>query len=133
MQGSVRADLRPAPRRPRRHNLRATWSGIADLAVSLNWRHFGSTALSSNQSNPLLHGDPVEINRNIGAYNYIDLFGSWKMSDKAEIRMGVNNVLDKSPPAIAAGLLSAFGNGNTYPGVYDPMGRLLFAGVTFAF
>ncbi|HUQ10051.1 MAG TPA: TonB-dependent receptor [Steroidobacteraceae bacterium] len=116
-----------------RHNLRAIWSGIADLAVSLNWRHFGSTRLASNSSNPLLHGDPVEINASLPAYNYIDLFGSWKARENLEIRMGVNNLFDKSPPAIAAGLLSAFGNGNTYPGVYDPMGRLVFAGMTFNF
>jgi iron complex outermembrane receptor protein len=116
-----------------RHNLRATWSGVANLAVSLNWRHFGSTDLSSNTGNPFLAGDPVEINKTIDAYNYIDLFGSWSLRDSLELRMGVNNLFDKSPPAIAAGLLSSFGNGNTYPGVYDPMGRLLFAGVTFAF
>jgi outer membrane receptor protein involved in Fe transport len=116
-----------------RHNLRATWSPNTEIAVSLNWRHFGSTGLTSNTENPFLAGDPVEINKTIGAYNYIDLFGSWKLGDKTEVRMGVNNLFDKSPPAIAAGLLSAFGNGNTYPGVYDPMGRLLFAGMTFAF
>ena len=45
----------------------------------------------------------------------------------------MNNVFDKSPPAIAAGLLSSFGNGNTYPGVYDPMGRLLYVGMTVNF
>jgi iron complex outermembrane recepter protein len=42
-------------------------------------------------------------------------------------------VFDKDPPAIAAGLLSSFGNGNTYPGVYDPMGRELFIGATVSF
>jgi outer membrane receptor protein involved in Fe transport len=116
-----------------RHNLRATWSATSAVAVSLNWRHFGSTALSSNTGNPFLEGDPVEINNTIRAYNYIDLFGSWTLGERIELRAGVNNLFDKSPPAIAAGLLSAFGNGNTYPGVYDPMGRLLFAGVRFNF
>jgi len=53
-----------------------------------------------------------------------------------ELRAGINNVFDKDPPVIAAGLLGSFanvgfGNGNTYPGVYDPMGRVLFAGLTF--
>jgi outer membrane receptor protein involved in Fe transport len=117
-----------------RHNLRATWTPPSNKgAVSLNWRYFGSTGLSANTGNPFLQGDYVAINRSIPAYNYIDLFGSWKLGEKTEVRMGVNNLFDKSPPAIAAGLLSSFGNGNTYPGVYDPMGRLLFAGVTFTF
>ena len=45
-------------------------------------------------------------------------------------------MFDKDPPIIAAGLLGAFGNsnsfgnGNTYPGVYDPMGRVFFVGAT---
>jgi iron complex outermembrane receptor protein len=117
-----------------RHNLRTTWSvGGGKGAVSLNWRYFGGTKLTSNTGNEFLAGDPVEINAEIGSYSYFDLFGSWKLGDATEVRLGINNMLDKSPPAIAAGLLTSFGNGNTYPGVYDPMGRLLFAGVTFGF
>ena len=117
-----------------RHNLRTTWSvGGGKGAVSLNWRYFGGTKLTSNTENEFLAGDPVEINAEIGSYSYFDLFGSWKLGEETEVRLGINNLLDKSPPAIAAGLLTSFGNGNTYPGVYDPMGRLLFAGVTFGF
>jgi outer membrane receptor protein involved in Fe transport len=117
-----------------RHNLRTTWtlpSGKAN--VSLNWRYFGATRLSANTDNQFLAGDFVEINKEIKAYDYFDLYGSWKLSDSIEFRGGINNLLDKSPPAIAAGLLASFGNGNTYPGVYVPMGRVLFAGMTFQF
>jgi iron complex outermembrane receptor protein len=117
-----------------RHNLRATWSSPSGAgAVSLNWRYFGSTKLSANTSNPFLQGDYVTINREINAYNYIDLATTWKLMESVELRAGINNVFDKSPPVIAAGLLSSFGNGNTYPGVYDPMGRMLFVGTTISF
>ncbi|HTU64934.1 MAG TPA: TonB-dependent receptor [Steroidobacteraceae bacterium] len=117
-----------------RHNLRFTYSTPSGGGnVSLNWRYFGSTKLSANTDNPFLAGDHVEINANIPTYNYFDLFGSWKLTDSLELRGGVNNLLDKSPPAIAAGLLASFGNGNTYPGVFDPMGRMVFAGVTLEF
>jgi len=117
-----------------RHNLRTTWMTPSGKGVvSLNWRHFGGTSLSSNTENEFLSGDPVEINAKIKAYDYFDLFGSWQLGEKTTVRMGVNNLFDKSPPAIAAGLLTSFGNGNTYPGVYDPMGRLLFAGATISF
>jgi outer membrane receptor protein involved in Fe transport len=114
-----------------RHNMRFTWRlpGAAATTLSANWRYFGSTALSSNTSNPFLQGDPVTINSSIPAYSYLDLTANWKVG-RVEMRAGINNVFDKDPPAIAAGLLSSFGNGNTYPGVYDPMGRVLFAGVT---
>ena len=93
----------------------------------------GGTKLTSNTTNEFLEGSPVEINAEIESYDYFDLFTSWKLNDTVDVRFGVNNLLDKSPPAIAAGLLTSFGNGNTYPGVYDPMGRLLFAGATFSF
>ena len=49
------------------------------------------------------------------------------------LRAGINNLFDKDPPAIAQGLLSSFGNGNTYPGVYDPLGRMIFVGLTAKF
>jgi outer membrane receptor protein involved in Fe transport len=53
--------------------------------------------------------------------------------DSITLRAGVNNVFDKDPPVIAAGLLTLFGNGNTYPGTYDPMGRTIFVGATLDF
>jgi len=53
--------------------------------------------------------------------------------DNLSFRAGVNNLLDKSPPAIAQGLLYAFGNGNTYPGTYDVAGRTFFIGMNVEF
>jgi outer membrane receptor protein involved in Fe transport len=120
-----------------RHNLRATWSSPQNKAtVSANWRYFGETDISSNQSNEFLQGDPnhpIVVNRRISAYSYLDLAGTYKLLDSVEVRWGINNVFDRNPPVIAAGLLSSFGNGNTYPGVYDPMGRLLYLGAQIDF
>jgi len=117
-----------------RHQLRTTWTmPWAPATVSLNWRYFGATKLSSNNANPFLRGDLVEVNRKIKAYNYFDLAGTWQVREKISLRAGINNLFDKDPPVIAAGLLSSFGNGNTYPGTYDPMGRLMFVGATVDF
>jgi outer membrane receptor protein involved in Fe transport len=111
-----------------------TWSPNSRFAsVSLNWRYIGGTKITNNESNPFLSGDPVVINSRIKAYNYFDLATTVKPWRKLELRAGVNNLFDKSPPAIAAGLLSVFGNGNTYPGVYDPLGRYVFAGASIEF
>ena len=47
---------------------------------------------------------------------------------------GVNNLLDKDPPLLSSGGLTSgiTGplNGNTFPGVYDPLGRYIFVGGT---
>jgi len=59
----------------------------------------------------------------------------------------VNNIADKDPPIVQSGsggftsdcpTISGIGgnsscNGNTWPGVYDPLGRYLFAHVTAQF
>lgn len=110
-----------------RHNLRTTWMIPGTTAtVSLNWRYIGGVKLSSNTSNPYLAGTTSTINAHIADYSYFDLAGTYDIGWGMVLTGGVNNVLDKSPPAIASGLLTSFGNGNTYPGVYDPMGRVAF-------
>jgi len=117
-----------------RHNLRATWSSPqGKTTVSANWRYFGESKITTNESNEFLQGDTININRRIAAYSYLDLAGTYEVLDSVEVRYGINNVFDRNPPVIAAGLLSSFGNGNTYPGVYDPMGRLLYLGMTIEF
>ncbi len=48
--------------------------------------------------------------------------------------MGVNNIFDRDPPVAGQQVVPAgFGNGNTYPQVYDALGRYLFAGFTVDF
>lgn len=117
-----------------RHNVRLTWTSPQRTGtVSANWRYFGSALLSSNSSNEFLQGDPISINRRIAGYSYLDLAATWQLLESVELRAGMNNVFDRDPPMIAAGLLSLFGNGNTYPGVYDPMGRMLYFGMTVEF
>lgn len=122
-----------------RHNLRSTWStpwtdkAWAPSAISLNWRYLGGTELSKNTDNPFLAGSPSVINAKIAAYNYFDLATVFNVTHAAVIRVGINNILDKAPPAIDAGLLVENGNGNTYPGTYDPLGRTIFIALSAAF
>lgn len=122
----------PTPRW--RHNFRTTWEmPWSNATLSLNWRYFGGTKLSSNTDNPFLKGTPYIVNSKLKAYNYFDLSGTVEVWEGMVLRGGINNLFDKDPPAIAQGLLSAFGNGNTYPGVYDPLGRTIFIGLTAEF
>ena len=48
-------------------------------------------------------------------------------------RSGVNNVFDKDPPLISQSNLGGFGNGNTFPGTYDQLGRYVFVNLTADF
>jgi outer membrane receptor protein involved in Fe transport len=117
-----------------RHQARLSWSDKADIAsVSLNWRYIGPTKLTNNTDDPFLTGPAYVLNASLPAYSYFDLALSAKVQKNIAFRLGVNNLLDKDPPAVAQGLLYSFGNGNTYPGVYDVAGRTFFIGLNAEF
>lgn len=118
-----------------RHNTRATWTTPwMDSQFSLLWRYFGSVSLTSNEDNKFLADtNDYIVNSGIGSYSYFDLSARIPVGDNLVFRAGVNNLLDKEPPIITSNVLSSFGNGNTFPGVYDPLGRHIFIGLTASF
>ena len=67
----------------------------------------------------------------IKAQNYLDLVLTARIGDHYNLRLGANNILDRIPPTLVTP--APFGNGNTYPQVYDSLGRYIFAGVTLDF
>ena len=78
----------------------------------------------------------------IPAYSYIDLTGTFNVYKNIRLELGVNNLFDKDPPLVVGGDCSTSSgggnagancNGNTFPGVYDAMGRYLFATITAQF
>jgi len=111
-----------------RHKLRVTWDSPWDFAVSLQWRYIGSTTNDANSSNTLIGTGPGSnvFNAKLPAYNYFDLSGTWAVSEHVNLSAGVNNLFDKDPPLIATDSLGTYGNNNTFPGTYDPLGRYVF-------
>ncbi|WP_066966882.1 TonB-dependent siderophore receptor [Microbulbifer sp. Q7] len=101
--------------------LRATWITPWNLDVMGGWRHIGGT--TDNGSN----------GADFDAVNYLDLSASYGVTDKIRVRTGINNVLDKEPPLTADAGPSIYGNGNTFPGMYDALGRYMFLGMTVDF
>ncbi len=122
-----------------RHKMRVTWVTPWNLSLSAQWRHVAGTALDFNTSNPALHNPlaPDIDDARIPAYNYFDLSGEWRIRDRMTLHAGVNNVFDKDPPIVDSSSFGisapAFGNGNTYPQVYDSLGRTIFIGITADF
>ena len=68
----------------------------------------------------------------LDAQNYIDIAASWTFMETYSVRFGINNVMDDDPP-VSAAVGSGAGNGNTYPQVYDALGRYVFMGLTAKF
>ncbi|HEV2560927.1 MAG TPA: TonB-dependent receptor [Rhizomicrobium sp.] len=127
-----------------RHKLRVTWSSPWDFDLSLAWRYMSSVTYDANSTNPHLGGGPALtcpdgtvihgvdcVDNRIDAFNYFDLAGNWNVREGVSLRAGVNNIFDKGPPILSSGVaFPPFGNGNTYPEVYDGLGRVFFVGAT---
>ncbi|WP_229408535.1 TonB-dependent receptor domain-containing protein [Massilia yuzhufengensis] len=116
-----------------RHKIRAVWATPwTGLELGLTWRHIKSVKLDATSDNDLLAGTFVKPDESLAARDYIDLVGQWAFNKHLTLRMGVNNALDKDPP-VSGVVAATLGNGNTYPQVYDAMGRHIFLNLTAKF
>ncbi|CAM3030763.1 TonB-dependent receptor-like beta-barrel domain-containing protein [Sphingomonas zeae] len=64
--------------------------------------------------------NPASSTAGAPGYDYFDLSASLRVSDRFELRGGVNNLTDKAPPIIGGTA------GVTNNGVYYVVGRTLF-------
>jgi outer membrane receptor protein involved in Fe transport len=116
-----------------RHKIRGTWSTPWNVDLALTWRYIGEVTVQESSSNPLLAGTVHSIERTLDAMNYFDLAAAWMPTKQLTIRGGINNLFDVDPPLTTQQGPSVFGNGNTFPGVYDALGRKLFINITYKF
>jgi outer membrane receptor protein involved in Fe transport len=107
-----------------RHKLRVTWTSPFAFNLSAQWRLVGSVK-------EVLGGTAGVADSKLPTISYFDLAGTYDVFDNLQLRAGVNNVLDQDPPIVGSEIRGAvFGNGNTYPGQYDALGRTFFVGGT---
>jgi iron complex outermembrane recepter protein len=117
-----------------RHKLRGTWTTPWDVDFSLTWRHIDKVEFEGTSANTSLNAPTNDIDRTFAAREYFDIAASWNVTKKFTLRGGINNLLDKDPPITNSNNLAAvFGNGNTYPQVYDALGRRVFINATYKF
>ncbi|MEA3065665.1 MAG: iron complex outerrane recepter protein, partial [Sphingomonadales bacterium] len=118
-----------------RHKLRLTYTAPNGIGLSAQWRYFSAVDnevdaadvdLNAPNAPPANPGDA-----HFNAQSYLDLVLTARIGDHYSMRLGVNNILDRIPPIAVTP--APFGNGNTYPQVYDSLGRYVFAGVTLDF
>jgi outer membrane receptor protein involved in Fe transport len=136
-----------------RHKLRIGFQLPNGLGLSGQWRYFSAVRcvdslgdpgcavsidpdrISAGNNGPL---PPVRVpipgNLQLNRASYFDLALTARVTQKFNLRLGANNILDRQPPIAGGQVVAApFGNGNTFPQVYDALGRYLFAGVTVDF
>jgi iron complex outermembrane recepter protein len=106
-----------------RTRLRIGWQTPWNVDLALTHRYIDEVTQQGASA--------ARIDRTLEAEHYFDLFGSWNVTEMANVRLGINNVLDEDPSINAS--VGTTGNGNTYPQVYDAIGRYIFGGVTVKF
>jgi outer membrane receptor protein involved in Fe transport len=118
--GTCVASLTTAVNPEIRTRFRIGWETPWNVDLALTHRYISAISQEGAAAN--------RIDRHFDAESYFDLFGSWNVTDQANVRLGINNVLDNDPQINAS--VGTTGNGNTYPQVYDALGRYIFAGLT---
>jgi len=117
-----------------RTRLRTTWATPWNVDVSLNWRFFDSVNIETSSSDPDL-ADPTAVfdwSKTLDSQNYLDISAVYTFAEKYTLTAGINNFLDEGPP-LSGQVGAGFGNGNTFPQVYDALGRYVFFGLSAKF
>lgn len=106
---------------------RTSWT-VGDFRVGYNWRRLSSVIEEPGGTNFL------ERFASIKAYDYVDLDAAWNVTKNLRLSLSVANAFDKKPPNVGATIGTTSGNsGNTFPQVYDVVGRYFSFGATMKF
>jgi iron complex outermembrane receptor protein len=121
--------LRPGPQI--RFFQTTAWS-MGAFGVQLNWSFIDEIqqdAIKLSGADPADYALPT-----IDAQNKFDLLTSWAINDNWTLRLGINNLLDNSPPIPGNDYGGTTENsGNTFPATYDVLGRNYFFAVNAKF
>jgi iron complex outermembrane receptor protein len=125
-----------------RHTSRVTWNTpysygdwIKQLSFSAQWRYFAKVKLDAFNPNPQLNnpGNQFAVEQTLPSQSYIDLTANFTVHNNLNLRVGVNNVFDKDPPLVGTNCSAGVCSGNTFPQVYDALGRFVFVGLSADF
>jgi len=111
-----------------RSTLRINWFR-EQFDASLLWRYIGEMDAQVNEAAALF-----ETFRSVDAESYFDLTFGFEYKDFGRVSLLVRNVLDEDPPILGNETGStSFNSGNTFPSLYDTMGRTYMVNLKFTF
>jgi len=108
---------------------RTTWN-YNNLSLSAQWRHYGSVGMEL----PERAVNTFVPFQSIDAYDYFDLYASYRLKDRYLLSFGAMNITDEDPPVLGneAGD-TAFNSGNTFPSTYETLGPTYTFQVSMSF
>ncbi len=105
---------------------RATWS-TGPLALSVLWRWLGEADDDVIENNGV---DPTTISvPTIDSINYVDFTASYDFTESFRVNLGFRNIFDEQPTFLGSQQQQA----NTFPELYDVIGRRVFVSASYAF
>ena len=111
-----------------RSTLRGQWVR-GDYDASLLWRHIGAMDAQANEADALFSAF-----RTVDANNYFDLTFGYTWNDTVRFSLLIANIADEDPPILGNETGStSFNSGNTFPSLFDTMGRVYSASVKLSF
>ncbi|MGI4810187.1 MAG: TonB-dependent receptor domain-containing protein [Janthinobacterium lividum] len=123
-----------------------TWNTRATVTVkavdlSVLWRHLSKLKqepLDVAADGPGFDGTNAEGTsfdaQKIKAFNYFDLSLRTVVGDNLELTLTVQNLMNKKPPIVGTDIgNTAFNSGNTFPSLYDTLGRRFEVGAQVKF
>lgn len=118
-----------------RHKFRVTWNSPYGVDLAVTWRYFDRVKNDSLDPNPLLNNSLDTVRDSfLASRSYFDLNAAYRINKRLTLALGVNNLFDKDPPlGSSSSVGTSYGNGNTYPQLYDSYGRFIYANLTYRF
>ena len=111
-----------------RSTIRALWA-LNNFDASLLWRHIGAMDAQANEADALF-----EEFRSVDSQNYFDLTFGYTWNDMVRFSLMIANITDEDPPILGNETGStAFNSGNTFPSLFDTMGRTYNAAIKLSF
>lgn len=114
-----------------RFTQRTTWD-FKDVELSYFWRYLGGAKVETAQ---ITDGNTVFPEfQSIDSFNYLDLSVGYNVTKKVKVSFLAQNVFDQQPPVVGNEAADTRSNsGNTFPSVYDVLGRVYSLGVSASF
>ncbi len=132
-------------------NPRAKWRwvgrvgyGTENFDISMLWTHVSRVSLEPYLANPPAlnvpqpggptPGSVLAAFSSIPAYDYFDLAARVSPTENLELSLIVNNLFNKQPPLVGNGVGgTTYNGGNTFPTIYDVIGRSFTVGARLKF
>jgi len=111
-----------------RTNTTFAWSD-GPFSLSLDWHHLSPVTDAAEKYNTALF--PTLPVQRIPAADYFDLAAVWLITERFQLRLGVDNLFDREP--VNVGSTRQLSLGGTYARAYESIGRRFWAGARIRF